>query len=60
MSEITDITLSPEFIEKGKFVLKDFYDIFIDVMHRHGTPVFNSRLFEILSKKILDSLVRDT
>ena len=60
MSEIIDITFSPEFIEKWKFVLKDFYDIFTDVMHRHGTPVFSPRLFEVLLKKYLGFLVRDT
>jgi hypothetical protein len=56
MSEITDITISPEFLEKWKFVLKDFYDIFTDVMHRHGTPVFSPRLFEVLSIKYLGFL----
>ncbi len=56
MSEITDITFSPEVVEKWKFVLKDFYDIFTDVMHRHGTPVFSPRLFEVLLKKYLGFL----
>ena len=38
-------------IKKGNSdgLIKDFYDIFADVMHKHGTPVFPRRLFEILS-----------
>ena len=41
-------------IRKGNSdgLIRDFYDIFADVMHRHGTPVFSLRLFEILSKNI--------
>ncbi len=41
-------------IKKGNSngLIRDFYDIFADVMHRHGTPVFGRRLFEILPKTI--------
>lgn len=41
-------------IKKGNSdgLIRDFYDIFADVMHRLGTPVFSRRLFEILSKNI--------
>ncbi len=39
-------------IEKGNSdgLIRDFYGIFADVMHRHGTPVFGRRLFAILAK----------
>jgi hypothetical protein len=41
-------------IRKGNSdeLIKDFYDIFANVMHRHGTPVFSRRLFEMLSKNL--------
>jgi hypothetical protein len=41
-------------IKKGNSggLIQEFYDIFADVMHRLGTPVFSRRLFEILSKNI--------
>jgi hypothetical protein len=41
-------------IKRGnsKELIKDFYDIFFDVMHRHGTPVLSRRLFEMLPKDI--------
>lgn len=41
-------------IKKGNSgeLIQHFYDIFADVMHRHGTPVFNRKLFEMLSKNL--------
>ncbi|MDH4220424.1 MAG: GNAT family N-acetyltransferase [Candidatus Aminicenantes bacterium] len=33
-------------------LIADFYDIFSDVMHRHGTPVFSRRLFFILPRTL--------
>ena len=41
-------------IKKGNSdeLIQHFYDIFADVMHRHGTPVFSRRLFEMLSKNL--------
>jgi hypothetical protein len=41
-------------IKKGNSteIIADFYDIFSDVMHRHGTPVFGSNFFLKLSKSV--------
>ncbi len=41
-------------VKKGNSdeLIQAFYDIFADVMHRHGTPVFSRRLFELLSKNL--------
>jgi hypothetical protein len=41
-------------VKKGNSdeLIEDFYDIFADVMHKHGTPVFSRRLFEMLSKNL--------
>jgi lipid II:glycine glycyltransferase (peptidoglycan interpeptide bridge formation enzyme) len=33
-------------------LIQDFYEIFADVMHKHGTPVFSRRLFELLSQNL--------
>ena len=41
-------------VQKGNSdeLIQHFYDIFADVMHRHGTPVFSRELFELLSKNL--------
>ncbi len=41
-------------VKKGNSgeLIQAFYDIFADVMHKHGTPVFSPRLFELLSKNL--------
>jgi lipid II:glycine glycyltransferase (peptidoglycan interpeptide bridge formation enzyme) len=41
-------------VKKGSSaeLIQDFYDIFAAVMHRHGTPVFSRRLFELLSQNL--------
>ena len=41
-------------IKKGNSsdLIADFYDIFSDVMHKHGTPVFSRRLFVNLAQTL--------
>jgi hypothetical protein len=41
-------------VKKGNSpeLIHDFYEIFVDVMHRHGTPVFSRKLFEIISENL--------
>ncbi len=41
-------------IHKGNSanIIADFYAIFSDVMHRHGTPAFGKKLFVTLSKTV--------
>lgn len=47
-------TSEKEVIRKGNSdeLIRDFYDIFSNVMHRHGTPVFSRRLFDMLAKNL--------
>ncbi len=51
---IRQFTSEEKVVKKGNSdeLIKDFYDIFADVMHKHGTPVFSPRLFRMLSKNL--------
>ncbi|UCE43021.1 MAG: GNAT family N-acetyltransferase [Candidatus Aminicenantes bacterium] len=51
---IRQYTSDSTVIKKGNSdeLVKDFYDIFAHVMHKHGTPVFSRKLFDILSKNL--------